>query len=277
MFFDIFAFQTYKITHFFDMRYKLRLSYDGSAFCGWQIQNNARTIQEELEKALSTLTGSPVSTVGAGRTDTEVNAINYIAHFDVPDNVSINPEQLCYKLNAMLPREIAVHEVCAVSDEFHARFDARSREYHYLVHFRKDPFCEKFSYRMRYPLDMEAMNKAARLLVGEHDFSCFEKVGGNNATSVCTVTEAAWSSYRPTHVDMMGYPCSEGDYIVFRIRANRFLRNMVRAIVGSLIEVGRGKKDPSWISDLLASGSRSDAGQSVPGKALFFSGAEYSR
>ena len=128
---------------------------------------------------------------------------------------------------------------------------------------------------MRYPLDIKAMNEAARLLLGEHDFSCFEKVGGNNTTSVCTVTEAAWSVYKPTHVEMMGFPYSEGDYIVFRIKANRFLRNMVRAIVGSLIEVGRGKKEPSWIADLIVSGSRSDAGQSVPGKALFFSGAGY--
>ena len=257
------------------MRYSIRLSYDGSAFCGWQIQNNARTVQGELEKALSTLLGSAVSVVGAGRTDTEVNAINYIAHFDTSDEVSINAEQLCYKLNAMLPREISVHEVCEVSEEFHARFDAQSREYHYFVHFRKDPFCEKFSYRLRYPLDLEAMNEAAAHLLGEHDFSCFEKVGGNNTTSICTVTEASWSVYTPDHVRMMGYPCSDGDYIVFRIRANRFLRNMVRAIVGSLIEVGRGKKSPAWISELIASGSRSDAGQSVPGKALFFTGAEY--
>ena len=128
---------------------------------------------------------------------------------------------------------------------------------------------------MRYSLNIEAMNKAAQLLLGEHDFSCFEKVGGNNATSICTVTEAVWSTYRPTHVELMASPYSEGDYIVFKIRANRFLRNMVRAIVGSLIEVGRGKKDPSWISGLIASGSRSAAGQSVPGNALFFAGAEY--
>ena len=128
---------------------------------------------------------------------------------------------------------------------------------------------------MRYPLDMEAMNEAAELLLGEHDFSCFEKVGGNNATSICTITQAHWSTYRPTHVEMMGFPYKEGDYIVFRIRANRFLRNMVRAIVGSLIEVGRGRKSPSWITELIASGSRSAAGQSVPGHALFFTGAEY--
>ena len=257
------------------MRHLIRLSYDGSAFCGWQIQNNARTVQGELEKALSTLLGAEISVVGAGRTDSEVNAINYIAHFDVSDQVSINTEQLCYKLNAILPREIAVHEVSVADGEFHARFDARSREYHYFIHFRKDPFCEKYSYRMRYPLDVDKMNEAAKYLLGEHDFSCFEKVGGNNATSICTVTEAAWSTYTPDHSKMMGYSCKEGDYIVFKIRANRFLRNMVRAIVGSLIEVGNGKKDPHWIAELIANGSRSDAGTSVPGKALFFSGASY--
>ena len=257
------------------MRYKIRLSYDGSAFCGWQIQNNARTLQGELEKALSTLLGSPVQVTGAGRTDSDVNAIGYIAHFDVPDEVSIEAAHLCYKLNAMLPREMAVHEVSVASEDFHARFDARMREYHYFIHFRKDPFCEKYSYRMRYPLDIDKMNEAAGHLLGEHDFSCFEKVGGNNATSICTVTEVVWKTYRPMHADMMGFPCEEGDYIVFRIRANWFLRNMVRAVVGSLIEVGRGKKEPSWIAQLIESGSRSDAGSSVPGNALFFTGAEY--
>ena len=257
------------------MRYSIRLSYDGSAFCGWQIQNNAVSVQGVLEKGLSTICGQEIQVTGAGRTDTAVNGINYIAHFEIPTGLSLEAEQLTYKLNAMLPREIAIHEICEVSEEFHARFNAQSREYHYFVHFCKDPFCEKFSYRMRYKLDIEAMNKAAQLLLGEHDFSCFEKVGGNNATSICTITEAAWSTYKPTHVELMGAPYSDGDYIVFRIRANRFLRNMVRAIVGSLIEVGRGKKDPSWITGLIASGSRSAAGQSVPGNALFFTGAEY--
>ena len=257
------------------MRYKIRLSYDGSAFCGWQIQNNARTVQGEIEKAASTLLGVAVQVTGAGRTDTGVNAINYIAHIELPDEVSVEAEHLCYKLNAMLPREVTIHEVSVAEDEFHARFDATSREYHYFIHFCKDPFCEKYSYRMRYPLDIEKMNEAAALLLGEHDFSCFEKVGGNNATSICNITEAGWSAYRPSHIELMGYPYREGDYIVFKVTANRFLRNMVRAIVGSLIEVGRGKKDPSWITELIASGNRSDAGSSVPGNALFFSGAEY--
>ena len=257
------------------MRYLIKLSYDGSAFCGWQIQNNDRTVQGDLEKALEMLTGSHIQVTGAGRTDTDVNAISYIAHFDTPDEVSIDAAQICYKLNAILSREIVIHEVSEAGEGFHARFDARSREYHYFIHFRKDPFSEKFSYRMRYPLDIERMNEAAAHLLGEHDFRCFEKTGGNNATSICTITEAGWSTYTPTHVEMMGMPHQEGDYIVFRIRANRFLRNMVRAIVGSLIEVGRGKRSPQWIADLVANGSRSDAGSSVPGKALFFSGAIY--
>ena len=246
------------------MRYKIRLSYDGSAFCGWQIQNNATSVQRTVESALSTLLGQNIQITGAGRTDTGVNAINYIAHFEMPAETSVDAELLCYKLNAMLPRAVTVHEVSATDEQFHARFDARSREYHYFIHFRKDPFYEKFSYRMRYHLDIELMNKAAEHLLGEHDFSCFEKVGGNNTTSICTITEAVWTTYRPTHVDLMGSPCAEGDYIMFRIKANRFLRNMVRAIVGSLIEVGRGKKDPSWIKELIQSGTRSDAGQSVP-------------
>ena len=257
------------------MRYKLRLSYDGSAFCGWQIQNNAVTVQGELEKALSTFLSAEVQVTGAGRTDTGVNAINYIAHIEVPKEVRTDAAQLCYKLNAILPRTISVHEVSETGPDFHARFDATSREYHYFIHFKKDPFCEKFSYRLRYPLDINKMNEAARHLLGEHDFSCFEKTGGNNTTSVCTVTEAGWKTYRPTHIDLMGYPCEDGDYIVFTIRANRFLRNMVRAIVGSLIEVGRGRREPEWIRELIENGTRSDAGSSVPGNALFFSGASY--
>ena len=257
------------------MRYIIRLSYDGSVFCGWQIQSNDKTVQGDLEKALKTLTGHDVQVTGAGRTDSDVNAINYIAHFELPDEVRIDAAQLCYKLNAILPKEAAVHEVCETDSSFHARFDARSREYHYFIHFCKDPFCERFSYRMRYPLDIERMNAAAAHLLGEHDFSCFEKTGGNNATSICTVTEAGWSTYRPDHVTLMGYPYAEGSYIVFRIKANRFLRNMVRAIVGSLIEVGRGKQEPGWIAELIEKGNRSDAGSSVPGKALFFSGASY--
>ena len=259
------------------MRYKIRLSYDGSAFCGWQIQNNTTTVQGELQDALAKLCGQPVQVTGAGRTDTDVNSINYIAHFDLPETVAIETPHLTYKLNAILSQKVVIHEVSVADNEFHARFDATSRQYKYFIHFCKDPFAEKFSYRMRNSLDIKKMNEAAQLMLGEHDFSCFEKVGGNNTTSICTVTEARWEVYRPQHSDMLGYPYQEGDYIVFTVRANRFLRNMVRAMVGSLIEVGRGKQDPEWIARLIESGSRSDAGMSVPGKALFFCGASYAK
>lgn len=257
------------------MRYIIRLSYDGNRFSGWQIQNNAVTVQEMLEKALGTICRHPVSVTGAGRTDTGVNAINYIAHFDLADTAPMPAEQLCYKINAILPKEISVHDITEAPEDFHSRFGATSRRYHYFIHFTKDPFSESYSYRCRMPLDMEAMNRAAKYLAGTHDFSCFEKTGGSNATSICTISKAIWTTYKPTHISLMDFPYNEGDYIVFEIIADRFLRNMVRAIVGSLIEVGRGKKEPEWIGKLIENGCRSDAGMSVPGNALFFSGASY--
>ena len=256
------------------MRYILTLSYDGSSFCGWQIQPSAPTVQSCVQDALSKLLGKDISVTGAGRTDTGVNAINYVLHFD-SDPLPYDSSLFIYKLNAILPKNIVIHELFPVADDFHARFSATSRRYHYFIHFRKDPFAERFSWRCIHPLDIEKMNAAAQFLLGTHDFSCFEKVGGNNKTSICTVRTARWSIYRPTHVSVMGYPCAGGDYIVFEIEADRFLRNMVRAIVGSLVEVGRGKKNPEWIRDLIGNGTRSDAGTSVPGNALFLSEVKY--
>lgn len=257
------------------MRYIIKLSYNGAGLSGWQSQKNAPSVQDELENALCTLYGEVISVTGAGRTDAKVNAVNYIAHFDTSTEPPFDTVHVSYKLNAILPKSITVHEIIPANEDFHARFSAVSREYHYFVHMKKDPFIEGFSYRCRYPLDLERMNEAAAHLLGEHDFSCFEKVGGSNATSICTVFEAGWKEYEPAHVGMMGYPASPGDYIVFRIRANRFLRNMVRAIVGTLIEVGRGKASPESIRDLIASRNRSKAGASVPGHALFFNEARY--
>lgn len=257
------------------MRYRIRLSYNGSAFSGWQIQPNAPSVQECLQRALKTLLNESITITGAGRTDTKVNAINYIAHFDAESSHDIDMDFLRYKLNAILPAEIAVHEVSVVRDDFHSRFDATSREYKYFIHRKKDPFMSDRSYLFTLPLDLEAMNRGAALLLGEHDFSCFEKVGGNNKTSVCNITDARWETWTPDHVRMMGYPCIDGDYIVFTVRADRFLRNMVRAIVGSMIEIGRGKRSPEWIGELVDHGTRSDAGQSVPGHALFLTECAY--
>ncbi len=255
------------------MRYRVILSYDGSKFNGWQIQNEAPSVQESLQKSLSTLLGSETAVTGAGRTDSRVNAINYAAHFDAPDG--IDTAQLCYKLNAILPAGIVAHEVSETPAGFHARFDAKSRQYMYFLNRRRDPFAEKFSYRFSFPIDVEAMNEAARMIVGTRDFSCFEKVGGNNKTSICTVTEAYWKTYTPDHMELMGYPGAEGDYLVFTISADRFLRNMVRAVVGTLLEIGRGKRPVSWMQEVLSSGDRCAAGDSVPGHALFLTKVDY--
>ncbi|MGN0201301.1 MAG: tRNA pseudouridine(38-40) synthase TruA [Candidatus Cryptobacteroides sp.] len=256
------------------MRYKAVLSYDGSTFCGWQIQNDAKTVQESLQNALSTLLRENISVTGAGRTDSEVNAVNYVAHFDT-EKTDLDATALCYKLNAIVPAAIRIHSIVPASPEFHARFDARMREYKYFIHRKKDPFMTEYSYLCRYDLDLEKMNRAAEHLLGRHDFSCFEKTGGNSKTSVCTVSLARWETYSPTHVSLLGYPCGEDDYLVFTIRADRFLRNMVRAVVGSLLDVGRGRHPEEWIGSLVEGGSRSEAGESVPGNALFLSKVNY--
>ena len=261
------------------MRYFLCLSYDGSAFCGWQIQPNAPSVQATLEGTLSRLLNRPVSVTGAGRTDTAVNAVNYVAHFDLDGELPFGQSDLCYKLNAMLPHSIAVHSVVPVAEDLHARFSAKRREYTYFIHRQKDPFAAPWSWQCGYPeLDFDAMNRACQYLLGTHDFSCFEKTGGDNKTSICTVFDAFWAPYTPSHIQLMD-SChserSEESYWYFRIAADRFLRNMVRATVGSLIEIGRGKQRPEWIADLIEGGKRSDAGESVPGNALFLNKVEY--
>ena len=267
------------------MRYFISLSYDGAPFCGWQTQNAAPTVQACLEKALSTLLGADVALVGAGRTDTAVNAICYAAHFESGE--AIEADTIRYKLNAILPEEIVVHELREVPDGMHARFSAQRREYTYFINTKKDPFVRKYSFLCTYPLDFDKMAEAAALLVGTHDFSCFQKTGSDVKTSICTVVEAGWHSYSPSHVSLMHYP-GDGEYFYFRIAADRFLRNMVRAIVGTLIEVGRGKRSVSDFASLIRdpadSGipgstgvlpARSRAGESVPGHALFLSGIKY--
>lgn len=267
------------------MRYFIKLSYDGSLFCGWQAQPNAKTVQECLEYALSTLLNEKISVVGAGRTDSKVNAVGYAAHFDSLSEPDTG--MLIYKLNAILPPGIVIHDIHRISDDFHARFSATRREYTYFVHRMKDPFVKGYSYYCSYKLDLEAMNKAASLLLGRHDFGCFEKVGSDNKTSICTVQEAGWFSYRPAHCELMGFG-KEEDYLYFRISADRFLRNMVRAVVGSLLEVGRGKRSLEDFAALIreagsqerktgsgGKAARSLAGESVPGHALFLSKVEY--
>ena len=273
------------------MRYSICLSYDGAEFCGWQIQPSAPSVQQCLEGALSRLLNRPVSVTGAGRTDTAVNAYGYIAHFDIEGELPFTQADLCYKLNAILPRSVAVLQVLPVADDFHARYSAKRREYTYFIHRTKDPFVRSYSWLCGYPsLDFDALNAACQYLLGTHDFSCFEKTGTDVKTSVSTVYEAFWKPYTPSHLMVMGgagversgtespgsiLSFSADCYWYFRVSADRFLRNMVRAIVGSLIEVGRGKQSPEWIAELIASGTRGDAGESVPGHALFLSKVLY--
>ena len=265
------------------MRYSISLCYDGSSFYGWQNQPGVPTVQGTLEDALGKLLRSSISVTGAGRTDTSVNAIGYVAHFDGPEG--LDTDALGYKLNAILPPSIVVLKVAEAHAEFHSRFDATNRKYTYFLHRRKDPFVSKYSFQCLYVLDIEAMNQAAEMLLGTHDFRCFQKTGTDVKTSVCTVTEAGWHSYTPTHCSVMDFPCTDGDYLYFRICADRFLRNMVRAVVGSLLDVGRGKMTQDQFAKLILpqfdapqdGPSRGDAGESVPGHALFLSSVNYAK
>ncbi|MEG2849017.1 MAG: tRNA pseudouridine synthase A, partial [Bacteroidales bacterium] len=175
------------------MRYFICLSYNGSAFCGWQIQENANSVQAELQKALATLLKEPVSVTGAGRTDSGVNAFNYIAHFDCQIIVQ-DVNHLLYKLNAILPKEICINNIFSVDANAHARFDAIERTYKYFIHTKKDPFNSNFSYYLPPDrLNFEKMNTAAKYFLGEQDFTSLEKLNGGNKTSICNVTEAFWA------------------------------------------------------------------------------------
>ncbi len=278
------------------MRYRIKLSYCGAPFRGWQVQPSDPSVQHSLEEALGTLLRHPVAVTGAGRTDTGVNAVGYVAHFDAAEG--LDTRQLVCKLNAILPPAVAVLSVRPATPGFHARFDAAGREYTYFLHRVKDPFVESFSCLYTYPgLDFDAMNSAAEHLAGTHDFRCFEKSGTDVKTSICTVTEAYWTPYTPA-VSVFGLdggrsgsaeagrdanPRNGLPYWYFRISADRFLRNMVRAVVGTLLEVGRGKRSAEDFRALILDADpererctmRSCAGESVPGHALFLSGVRY--
>ena len=243
------------------MRLFIQLSYDGSPFCGWQTQANSPSVQQELERALAIAFGEKITVVGAGRTDTGVNARHFIAHFNVTAFPGGSIAPLLRKINAILPPAIVAEAFYQVPDDAHARFDAVSRTYRYYIHTAKDPFI-RHSCRIWFTPDVEAMNRAALVLLGRHDFSSFEKTGGANKTDICTVTEARCEALDETH-------------FVFTITADRFLRNMVRATVGTLLEVGRGRRSPEWVAEVLEACDRGMAGQSVYGEALFLEEIRY--
>lgn len=236
------------------MRYFLWLAYDGRNYHGWQIQPNGITVEEVVERCLTTLLRQPIDIVGAGRTDAGVNAAGMVAHFDVPVPL-LRPDQLLHRLDRMLPHDIAAWRIEAVPPNAHARFSALWREYHYDVTLRKEPLLRHYAYHVPFTLDFQRMNEAARVLMTYEDFTSFAKVHTDVKTNICHVSEARWQEIAPGHWR-------------FTIRADRFLRNMVRAIVGTLFDVGRGKLSIDDMRTVIERRNRQEAGESVPAAAL---------
>jgi tRNA pseudouridine38-40 synthase len=243
-------------------RYFLELSFEGTAYNGWQIQPGTVTVQSAVEKAVSTLLGRNIPITGAGRTDTGVHAKSYTAHFDFIENDKIYEiDQFVYKLNRVLPPDIAVHAAKAVRMDAHARYSALSRTYEYYISRKKNPFAINRAWHTERIKDMKAMTRVTALLYEYDDFQCFSKSNTQVNHYRCKIIEASWRE--------------EGDLLIFRIRADRFLRNMVRAIVGTIIEAGLGKISEEDFRKIIESKNRSRAGYSVPGSGLYFMGAEY--
>ncbi len=241
------------------MRYFLELSYNGTPYHGWQRQPNAISVQEVVEDSLSILLRIKIEIMGAGRTDTGVHAKQIMAHFDYHGELEM--DSFKYKLNSILPAEIAIQNLYNVKDDAHARFDALSRSYKYYVTIEKDPFRINKSYYLKKSLDVDLMNEAAKLLLNYTNFKCFSKSKTDVKTYNCTITNAVWEQ--------------NGSQLIFSISANRFLRNMVRAIVGTLIEIGEHKLNLSDLIRIIKSEDRSQAGYSVPAHGLYLTEVKY--
>ncbi len=242
------------------MRYFIKLSYRGTRYHGWQKQDNANSIQEVLENALSKKIREKILLTGAGRTDTGVHAKEMTAHFDVSQNIH-DPNQLVYKLNSFLPYDIAIHTIFPVKDSAHARFDALSRTYEYWICQNKNVFLYDWSYPLCVSLNIEKMQQAAVILREYHDYTSFSKTGTQVKTNLCKIKEAQWEQ--------------KDDLLIFRIKADRFLRNMVRAIVGTLVEVGIEKTSLTELREIIQKKNRSSAGYSVPAKGLYLTKTDY--
>jgi tRNA pseudouridine38-40 synthase len=241
-------------------RYFIELSYNGKPFHGWQIQENAITVQEVLNKALMTILREDINVVGAGRTDTGVHASYFMAHFDLTAKINDIP-LLINKLNKVLPREIAVHDIKNVKDDAHTRFNALSRTYEYHITTVKNPFLHDFAWYYKIPLNVDKMNRAAKILFDFEDFTSFSKTGTQVATNNCKILFAEWNK--------------RDEILVFKIKADRFLRNMVRAIVGTLVEVGQEKISIEDFRKIVELRDRGKAGFSVPPQGLFLTDIEY--
>ncbi|WP_346881433.1 tRNA pseudouridine(38-40) synthase TruA [uncultured Algibacter sp.] len=241
------------------MRYFLELSYNGSAYHGWQNQPNGITVQETLEKALSTILDENINTMGAGRTDAGVHAKQMFAHFDTEK--ILETSDLVYKLNSFLPADVAVHQIFKVSSEAHTRFNALSRTYLYRIALQKNVFTSNNTFYVRQKLNLDAMIKASQILFEYKDFQCFSKSKTDVKTYFCTITKVEWKV--------------ENNELHFVIQADRFLRNMVRAIVGTMIEIGLGKINIEDLHTIIKSKNRSEAGFSVPAHGLYLTHVEY--
>jgi tRNA pseudouridine38-40 synthase len=241
------------------LRYFIKLAYNGTPYHGWQIQPNAASVQETLNKAFSVLLSSEISLMGAGRTDTGVHAREMYAHFDFETAFDI--PKLVHKLNSYLPKSIVIYGIFPVTDDAHTRFDATKRTYEYHINTFKDAFLQEQSWYFSQHLDVDLMNEAAKLLFNHTDFQCFSKVNTDVNTFDCTIFEAHWKK--------------EGNKLIFTISANRFLRNMVRSIVGTLVNVGLHKITVADFNAIIESKSREKAGFSVPAHGLYLTKIEY--
>ena len=241
------------------MRYFIKFSYNGTHYHGWQIQPNALSVQETLSKALSIVLNFDINLMGAGRTDTGVHAKEMFAHFDIEK--LIDTQSSIHKLNSYLPKDIAIHDIILVHDDAHARFDATRRTYEYHINTFKDVFLENLSWYYQKELDVHAMNHASKILLQHTDFKCFSKVNTDVNTFNCKIFEAHWKK--------------ENNKLIFTISADRFLRNMVRAIVGTLINVGLHKITTKDFNTIIENKNRNDAGFSVPAHGLYLTKIEY--
>jgi tRNA pseudouridine38-40 synthase len=243
------------------LRYFIFITYKGTAYHGWQLQPNSVTVQKLLDEALTAILSENILTTGAGRTDTGVHALFFCAHFDSVSPDLDTAKNLIYKLNGYLPKDISVTSIRKMKPDANARFSALSRTYKYFITWDKDPFSEDSSWYLHGNINILAMNEASNLLLNHSDFTSFSRLHGSSSTNICRVYHAGWEEHN--------------NQLVFIIKADRFLRNMVRAIVGTMVEIGFGKMDLNEFEDIINSKDRSKAGKSAPAKGLFLSDIEY--
>jgi tRNA pseudouridine38-40 synthase len=243
------------------MRYFIECAYRGTNYCGWQIQENANTVQAEIEKALSVLLRNPTSIMGSSRTDAGVHAIHQVAHFEVENEIP-NPENLVYRMNKILPFDISIKNIFSVKEDYHARFEATSRKYEYRISKIKNPFHQGLCYEFNQELNLDLMNNACQKLFQYIDFECFSKIKTDVNTFDCTIMEARWQ-------------VENDGMLIFHIKANRFLRGMVRAIVGTLLEVGSGRLTVEDFEQIILAKNRKKAGRAVPAEGLFLMEVNY--